>query len=128
MAYNILLVDDSNTVKSVIAKALALSGLAVGSLFKAGNGKEGLEVLRREPVHLVFADINMPIMNGVQMVDEMKADPALKAVPIVVISTEGSAVRIQDLKDKGVNAFLRKPFQPEALKKTVEEVLGVGNG
>lgn len=127
MPYNILLVDDSNTVKAVIAKALGLTGLPVGTLFKAGNGKEALEILRRETVHLVFADINMPVMTGVQMVDEMKADPALKSLPIIVISTEGSQVRISDLINKGVNAFLRKPFQPEALKKTVEGVLGVAN-
>lgn len=128
MTYNILLVDDSNTVKNVIAKALALSGLALGTLFKAGNGREALDILRRDTVHLVFADINMPVMTGIQMVDEMKGDDALKGIPIVIVSTEGSATRIQGLLDKGVNAFLRKPFQPEALKKTVEEVLGVGHG
>jgi two-component system chemotaxis response regulator CheY len=124
MGCNILLVDDSRTVKAVITKALQMSGLALGTLFNAGNGREGLEVLRKEKVDLVFADINMPVMGGVEMVEEMKRDAALRAIPIVVISTEGSAVRIQDLKDKGVDAFLRKPFAPEALKKTVESVLG----
>lgn len=124
MNYNILLVDDSNTVKTVIAKALGLSGLGLGALHKAGNGAEGLDILRREAIHLVFADINMPVMGGVEMVEAMKRDEALRAIPIVIISTEGSLARIRDLKEKGVDAFLRKPFQPEALKRTVEGIFG----
>lgn len=124
MARNILLVDDSNTVKAVIAKALAMSGLAVDALFKAGNGQEGLEVLRRETVHLVIADINMPVMGGMRMVEEMKADGSLKGIPVVIISTEGNVDRIRELKEKGVAAFLRKPFQPVDLKRAVEGILG----
>jgi two-component system chemotaxis response regulator CheY len=124
MAYSILLVDDSNTVKAVIAKALAMSGVAMESLFKAGNGREGLDILRKEKVDIVFADINMPVMGGIQMVEEMKGDEALKAIPIVIISTEGNVDRIEDLKRKGIAAFLRKPFLPEALKKTVDGILG----
>jgi two-component system chemotaxis response regulator CheY len=127
MAYNILLVDDSQTVKAVITKALAMSGLDLGDLFKAGDGREGLEILRREKVDLVFADINMPVMGGVEMVERMKGHPALRGIPIVIISTEGSATRIGELEAMGINAFLRKPFQPEALKKTVESILGASH-
>jgi two-component system chemotaxis response regulator CheY len=127
MAWNILLVDDSRTVKAVIAKSLAMSGVAVATLFDAGNGREGLDILRKEKVDLVFADINMPVMGGMEMVSEMKGDGALKAIPIVIISTEGSATRIQELTDKGINAFLRKPFAPEMLKKTVESILGAAH-
>lgn len=124
MARNILLVDDSNTVKAVIAKALAMAGVAVDALFKAGNGREGLEVLRREAVHLVIADINMPVMGGVRMVEEMQADEALRRIPVVIISTEGNVDRIRELKEKGVSAFLRKPFQPADLKRAVDGILG----
>lgn len=124
MAWNILLVDDSKTTKAVIAKALAISGVALGSLFDGANGVEGLAILRREKVDLVFADINMPLMGGMEMVTLMKGDDALKGVPIVIISTEGSAARIRELEALGINAFLRKPFQPEALKKAVDAILG----
>jgi two-component system, chemotaxis family, chemotaxis protein CheY len=127
MAYNILLVDDSQTVKAVIAKALIMSGVDLGTLFRAANGKEGLDILAKEKVDLVFADINMPVMGGVELVDRMKADAALRGIPIVIISTEGSAGRIEDLKSKGINAFLRKPFQPESLKQTVDAILGVSH-
>ena len=125
MAYNILVVDDSETMRAVITKSLGLAGVPLGNLFQAGNGVEGIEVLKREWIDLVLADINMPVMGGMGMVAEMKKDPNLQAVPVIVISTEGSATRVQELKDQGVKGFLRKPFPPEELKKAVEAVLGV---
>ena len=128
MAYDILMVDDSRTTKAVIAKSLGLSGLPLGALRDAGNGREGLEILRKDHVDLVFADLNMPVMGGMEMVAQMKADEALRAIPVVVISTEGSEARIQELRASGVAAFLRKPFRPEMLKQVVEEILGVNRG
>jgi two-component system chemotaxis response regulator CheY len=128
MAYNILVVDDSETMRAVIAKTLGLSGLAVGSLYEAANGAEGIAVLRREWIDLVLADINMPVLGGVAMVAEMKGDPELDAIPVIIVSTEGSATRLQGLKDQGVKGFLRKPFAPEDLKRAVESVLGGGDG
>jgi two-component system chemotaxis response regulator CheY len=124
MAYNILVVDDSETMRAVIAKSIGLAGIALGSLFQAANGAEGIEVLRREWVDLVLADINMPVLNGVGMVTQMKADPGLGDIPVIIVSTEGSATRLQALKDQGVKGFLRKPFTPEELKKAMETVLG----
>jgi two-component system chemotaxis response regulator CheY len=128
MAYNILVVDDSETMRAVIAKSIGLAGVALGSLFQAANGAEGIEVLRREWVDLVLADINMPVLNGVGMVTQMKADPALRDIPVIIVSTEGSATRLQGLMDLGVKAFLRKPFAPEELKKAMETVLGAHHG
>lgn len=124
MAYNILLVDDSETMKTVIAKSLAMAGVDVGTIYRAGNGREGLALLRESWVDIVFADINMPVMTGLEMVEEMKADDSLESIPVVVISTEGSAARIHQMEQMGVNGFLRKPFQPAALKKIIDNVLG----
>ena len=128
MAYDILMVDDSRTVKAVIAKSLTLAGIPVKSLSEAGNGREGLEILRSRHVDIVFADLNMPVMGGMEMVAEIKADDSLKSIPIVVISTEGSEARIQELRERGAAAFLRKPFRPEMLKSVLEEVLGRADG
>lgn len=126
MSYNILVVDDSETVRAVIAKALDISGVRMGSLFQAENGVKALEVLRKEWVDLVLADINMPVMGGVRLVEEMKGDAELRSTPVVIISTEGSATRINELKQKGISGFLRKPFAPEDLKKLVDSLLGEG--
>jgi two-component system chemotaxis response regulator CheY len=125
MAYNILIVDDSETVRAVVGKAIEMAGIPIKSLLTAINGKEALELLGREWVDLVFADINMPVMGGVEMIRLMKADIDMKDIPVIVLSTEGSITRIKGLLDSGVNAFLRKPFTPEALKTTIESVLGI---
>ena len=124
MAYNILIVDDSETVRAVVAKAIEMSGVAVKALLTAANGQEALDILGKEWIDLVFADINMPVMGGVEMVKRMKADSDTKDIPVVIVSTEGSATRIKGLMDSGVRAFLRKPFTPESLKSTIDDIMG----
>jgi two-component system, chemotaxis family, chemotaxis protein CheY len=127
MALNILVVDDSSTVRAVIRKTLELAEVPVKTLYEACNGKEALEILADSWIDLIFADINMPVMGGVEMIDKMSEDGILKSVPVVIISTEGSKTRIEQLKQKGVSAYLRKPFTPELLKQVVDDVLGVQN-
>jgi two-component system chemotaxis response regulator CheY len=124
MAYNILIVDDSETVKAVMAKSIQMAGVDVKTLLTAGNGQEALDVLGKEWVDLVFADINMPVMNGVELVKRMKADDDMKDIPVVIVSTEGSQTRINGLMESGVKAFLRKPFTPESLKATIDGIMG----
>lgn len=128
MGYNVLIVDDSETVRGIIAKTLGLSGVDLGAVRQAGNGEEALALLKSEPADLVFTDINMPIMTGIEMVERMRADPTLAAVPVVVVSTEGSRTRIEDLLAKGVQAYVRKPFTPELLREVVEKLLGGPHG
>ncbi len=125
MSINILIVDDSTTVRAVIEKTLRLSGVEIGNILHASNGKEALETLRNNWVDLVLTDINMPIMNGVELINEMSQDEILKTIPIAIVSTEGSQTRVEELKSKGVKAYLRKPFTPESLKKLVIDLLGV---
>ena len=125
MALNILIVDDSQIVRSVIAKSLDLANVPVKTLYQAGNGAEALQILVSHPVDLVFADINMPVMGGVEMVERMSRDDQLWSIPIVIVSTEGSATRVEGLKSMGVRAYLRKPFKPEAIRAIIDEVMGV---
>ena len=127
MALNILVVDDSTTVRAVIARSLELAGVPVGNLHQAANGREALAILGSEWIDLVFADINMPVMTGIEMVDRMAADGILKTVPVIIVSTEGSATRIEQLKAKGVSAYIRKPFTPELLRNVVDEVMGAAH-
>jgi two-component system chemotaxis response regulator CheY len=70
------------------------------------------------------ANINMPVMNGEEMIDKMKADPELSALPTIVISTEGSATRIQRLEKKGVT-FIHKPFTPEIIRDAIQDLTGI---
>jgi two-component system chemotaxis response regulator CheY len=100
MPLNVLIVDDSSVMRAMIIKTIRMSGLDLGDVYQAANGKEGLDAARENWIDLVVADINMPVMNGEEMIDQMKADPELSALPTIVISTEGSATRIQRLKKK----------------------------
>lgn len=124
MALNILVVDDSAIVRAVIKKTLGIAGVDVGQIFEAENGQQGLDVLKNQWVDLIFADINMPVMTGVEMIDQMNANNLLKTVPVVVVSTDGSATRVEELKAKGVREFVRKPFTPEIIKKVVSDIVG----
>ena len=128
MGYNILIVDDSITVRAMIAKALKLSQLPLSEIYQAGNGQEALEALKANWTDLVLTDINMPVMNGLELVRQMAADELLRTVPVVVVSTEGSQARIDELKSHGIRGYLRKPFTPEALKAEVENILGANDG
>ncbi|MEI6564315.1 MAG: response regulator [bacterium] len=123
MAYNVLIVDDSLTARTFIARTLEISGVPLNQVYQARNGQEALDLLKHEWVDIVFADINMPVMNGVELVHQMRALEVLKAVPVIIISTDRSVHRMNELKAAGVQAYLTKPLTPEELKSTVERLL-----
>ena len=123
MGHNILIVDDSAIVRAVIERALRLSGVALGDLYHAGDGKAALELLEMHAVDLVFADLNMPVMDGVTMIGEMESRGMLARTSVVVVSTDRSEVRMRELKAHGVREYLNKPFTPESIRDTVERCL-----
>ena len=127
MALNILVVDDSAVMRKMIIKTMDMCGLPIGEIKQAANGREGLEELGKNWIDIVILDINMPVMNGEEMIDEIQQDPEIKDIPVVVISTEGSSTRIDRLKEKGAR-FIKKPFTPEIIRDTIYEVTGVGEG
>ena len=123
MSYNILIVDDSATVRAVIARTLEMAGVPIRTLHHAENGEVALGILRDEWIDLVFSDINMPVMTGVEMIEHMQEDDLLGTIPVVVVSTEGSKTRIENLMTKGVRAYIRKPFTPEKVKQIIDDLL-----
>lgn len=125
MAYNILIVDDSPTIRAIIRKVLRLAKVEINELFEAENGKVGLDILKAQWIDLVLADINMPVMNGIEMIEQMSADGLLDTIPVIVVSTEGSTPRVERLKGQGIRAYIRKPCSPEYLRQLVDETLGV---
>ena len=124
MSYNILIVDDSSIVRSVLKKTLTLAKVPIDELFEASDGREALDVLRGMWIDLVFTDINMPGMGGVEMVHIMHDEGIINTVPVIVISTEGSSTRMDEMKRLGVRAYIRKPFCPEGIKEVVDSILG----
>jgi len=127
MAFNILLVDDSLTVRAVIKKALQLAEVDIGELYEAENGAEALEVLDQHWVDLVFADISMPVMTGEEFVERLHETGAIEELPVVIVSSAGSEPRIQRLKDLGIRDYIHKPFTPEQIREVVDSVMGVSS-
>ncbi len=127
MSFNILIVDDSAAMRSIILKTLRLSGLPLGETYQAGNGVEGLQMLEENWIDLALVDINMPVMDGETMINQVRENPDTLDLPIVVVSTESSELRIERLREKQVQ-FIHKPFAPEDLRRTVLDLTGVEDG
>ncbi len=125
MAINILIVDDSKTIRAILAKTLKLSGIDIGNIYQASNGKEALEYLNDNWIDLVLSDLNMPVMSGFELIDKMFEDDLLSKIPVIVISTEGNITRIETLKKKGIKNYVRKPFIPESIGEIISEITGV---
>ncbi len=124
MAFNILIVDDSATVRAVISKALKLAGVPINELYQAGNGREALDALQKDWIDLVFCDISMPVMDGEQLVEAMKANGMIETIPVVIVSSAGSEPRVARLRENGVRDYIQKPFTPERIREVVDQVMG----
>jgi len=122
MAINLLVVDDSGVMRAMILKTMRMAGLELAEIHEAANGQEGLDLLENHWIDLAVVDINMPVMNGEEMIDRMNENPEMCAIPVVVISTEGSKARIESLQHKGAT-FIHKPFSAETIRDTVKHLL-----
>lgn len=126
MYFNVLVVDDSAVMRAMMLRTLRLSGLPLGELHEAADGEAALARLRESWVDLMLLDINMPIMNGEEVIDHLRADPETADLKIIVVSTEGSDTRVQRLAAKGA-AFVHKPFTPEQLRDAILRTTGISH-
>jgi len=124
MPLNILIVDDSAVMRGMILKSLHMSGVPLGEVHQAANGQEGIDCMNDNWIDLIFADLNMPVMDGEEMINRMRETPDKEDIPIIVISTEGSETRIDRLKQKGIS-FIHKPFTPEIIRDTINDLTGI---
>jgi two-component system, chemotaxis family, chemotaxis protein CheY len=125
---DMLVVDDSPVTRKMVRRALGLCGLEVSEVYEAADGAEALDALSRHHVDLVLADINMPVMNGMELVERMSKDADLCNVPVVIVATPMSQDRVEQVLDRGARAYLAKPFRPEALRDVVIQILGPAGG
>jgi two-component system, chemotaxis family, chemotaxis protein CheY len=124
MAYSVLIVDDSPVMRSFIRRVLRLSGFEVGECMEAGDGAEALATLGVHRVDVILTDINMPGMNGEELLRRLCAEGVLKRTPAVVISTDATNERIVRMIELGAQGYMSKPFTPETLREELERVLG----
>ena len=126
MTVDVLVVDDSSSIRSMVARTIQMCDLPIGEIYEACNGKEGLDVLAREKVDIVLVDVNMPVMGGLEMIERMGEMPEFAEMPVVVVSVEWSEPRMSDLQAKGVK-FIHKPFEPERIQEVLSEILAEMN-
>lgn len=124
MPLNVLIVDDSAVMRAMVARVLRLSGVPLGEVREAADGAAGLRALADRPADLVLLDVNMPVMDGEEMLRRLRAAPATAALPVIVVSTEGSEARRAVLEAHDV-AFVRKPFKPAELRELVLRAAGL---
>lgn len=120
MGKNVLLVDDSSTMRKIIGRSLRQAGIDFDNIFEAADGLEALEVLEKEQVDIVLSDINMPNMDGISFLKEKANRDAIKSIPVLMISTETGDDIIGEAKSLGAIGAIKKPFTPDK----VNEVLG----
>ena len=125
MGLNILIVDDSSLTRKAIRRIIDMLSLEVDQIFEAENGSEALKILDKTNIDLVLADLNMPEMNGIEMIYQMRGNETTKDIPVVLVTTESSTTRIEGLLANGAKAYLHKPFTPEELKEVVTQAIGV---
>jgi two-component system, chemotaxis family, chemotaxis protein CheY len=125
MKYDILVVDDSKAALFMFKKIITLSGVPLGSLLTAENGLQAIELLKFKDVDLILTDINMPEMDGFQLIEYLKKSENFKHIPILVITTEGRDKYVDRAKALGAVNYIKKPCQPEQVKQIILSTLGV---
>lgn len=124
MPLNLLIVDDSKTVRAMLIKSLRMGDVDIGSIHEAANGREALELLEDNWVDLIFTDINMPEMNGIEFIDKVHENEEHRGIPMVIVSTDTIEARRDLLESKGVRGYVRKPFTPESMNAIVHRIMG----
>jgi two-component system chemotaxis response regulator CheY len=123
MGHRVLIVDDSAVLRKVVARALSVAGLELTAVYQAENGAAALQVLAENQVDLVFADINMPEMSGIEMVERLSRDGMLEKLAVVMVSSVRTTEQIERLQQLGVRGYLTKPFKPEQLREVLAPLL-----
>jgi two-component system, chemotaxis family, chemotaxis protein CheY len=123
MAVRVLIVDDSSVMRKIVERSLRQAGLDLTQVHEAGNGAEALVLLQANPIDLILCDINMPVMDGLEFIKQLAGVENAKAVPVIMITTEGSEAHVVQALSSGARGYIRKPFTPDQVKTQVLPVL-----
>jgi two-component system chemotaxis response regulator CheY len=118
-----LIVDDSSVMRKIVERALRQGGLEPLVVYEAGNGTDGLETLKTKQVDLILSDINMPSMDGLEFLRQIRALNLAPGVPVVMITTESSEEHVKQAILAGAQGYIRKPFTAEQVKERVLSLL-----
>ena len=120
-----LIVDDSSVMRKIVERSLRQAGLELLVVHEAGSGTEGLDLLKAKQVDLILSDINMPSMDGLEFLRQLRAQNLAPGVPVVMITTESSEEHVKQAILAGAQGYIRKPFTAEQVKERVLPLLQV---
>jgi two-component system, chemotaxis family, chemotaxis protein CheY len=123
MESDVLVVDDSAAIRKILQRVLRQTGMAIRTIHEAGDGQEALDLLNAHRVQLVLTDINMPKMDGLQLLAAMKASDRWRDVPVVMITTEGGEIKVGEAVKLGAAGYVRKPFTADQIKEKLVGIL-----
>jgi len=118
-----LIVDDSSVMRKIVERALRQAGLSLNKVHEASSGVEALDLLKSERVQLILSDINMPMMDGLEFLRQLRAQQLAPDVPVVMITTESSEEHVREAILAGAQGYIRKPFTAEQVKERVLPLL-----
>jgi two-component system, chemotaxis family, chemotaxis protein CheY len=121
-AMNLLIVDDSAMMRTMIRRAAAATGLPIGDIFEAADGRQALAVLEQQHVDALFTDINMPVMTGIELLRRIAGDERWRGMTRVIISTDGSDARRSEAGALDVRLYVEKPFRPEVMRDVLSDL------
>ena len=122
MPLDVLIVDDSAAIRKILQRVLTQTDVAINRVLEAGDGREALELLKKEKINLVLTDINMPNMDGLQFLTEIRANDEWKNLPVLIITTEGSQSKVMEAAHLGASGYVRKPFTAEQIKEKLAAI------
>jgi two-component system chemotaxis response regulator CheY len=120
---DVLIVDDSAAIRKILRRVLQQAEVPLGQVYEASDGLEALESLKHQKVQLILSDINMPNMDGLQLLTAVKANDEWKNVPIVMITTEGSQAKVLEAVERGAVGYVRKPFTADQIKEKLAGIV-----
>lgn len=120
---NLLIVDDSTTIRKILIRVLGHTNLPLGHLLEAGDGVQAMKVLQDHEVSLILSDVNMPNMDGMQLLRALRASERWRTVPVILITTEVGQETVAEAIKLGAASYIRKPFSVEALEEKLTSLL-----
>lgn len=120
---DVMIVDDSAAIRKILQRVLRQAEVPIGEVFEAGDGREALGMLETRSVGLILSDINMPNMDGLEFLGQLKANNHLKSVPVVMVTTEGSQAKVMEAVELGAAGYVRKPFTAEQIKEKLTGII-----
>jgi two-component system, chemotaxis family, chemotaxis protein CheY len=123
MSVDVMIVDDSAAIRKILRRVLQQAEVPVGQVHEASDGLEALEVLKSNMVQLVLCDINMPNMDGIELLGRVKAMENLRSVPVIMVTTEGSQARVMQALELGAAGYVKKPFTADQIKEKLTGII-----